>query len=318
MRKKSELSELTDNTFRVFMIIVFSVLISLATLITAKIYQDRQDTSETQVQTISLDSENFPTLQLGHYCLWVVDHQGQYRFLKRFNSIKGRLVSLDGTELQELPVDTLRQAKEFVVTIEQEGDRDKNPNDFELMRGALTENSSQLRFDLQNIGDQQRFLLATPSDGNNTINERSGLWFVDEDLQTQGLTLDELTDGRFSYQARLQNTSTGDELNIGYFRDPKTKDDFQSFSLSSSVFNFPGEDLLRNLPGDLEPPINLANGDYKIIVSLEPMINNSDFTGEEVFVEIMSTEIPQNLEPYRTQLLDITFKPILLSLEINE
>ncbi len=318
MRKRSELSELTENTFRVFVIIALSILVSLSILIAAKIYQDRNLEVENTQISLSFEADNFPTLQLGHYCLWAVDSDNNYKFLKRFNSVNNNLVSLDGSDLNSLEIDPLEGYTGFVVTIELEGDRNENPNDFELTRGIIEDDTAGLLFDFKSIGESNSYILSTPSDGNRTINEQSGIWFVTSDNESPSLDLEPLPGKKFSYQARVLNTKTGDQLNIGYFSDPKTKDDFQAYSLSSSVFNTPGEDFLTNLPGDVEPPINLANGDYELIVSLEPFTNDGDFTGEEIFLEIMRSYIPKQLEPNTSQNLDITFKPISLKISINE
>lgn len=317
MRKKSELSDLTENSSHIFVIIVLAVLVSLLILIVAKIYQNQ--TAEPQEKSIVLtfESDNFPTLQLGHYALWSVLPENQYQFLKRFNSVDNQLVSLDGTSLTTLELKDLDEITAFAVTVELEGDRDETPNNFELMRTTVDNNRAQLKFDMEIPIPNNSFLLATPSDGNLTINELSGLWFVDENLDQPSLSLPELNNLAFTYQARVINTQTNQRLMIGRFSDPKLADDFQNHSLTFPVFNFPGEDFLRNIPDGLEPPLNLANGNYQIIISLEPFLNENDFTGEEVFLELFSSNISANLPAHTAQTLNYKFKPITLTIDID-
>ncbi len=318
MRKKSELSDLTDNSSRIFMIILVAVSLSFFLLISAKFYQNRNTTTDRQVITLTLKSDSFPTLQLGHYALWNITPSGQYQFLKRFNSVEGQLVSLNKDNLTTLDIDTDTEITELTVTIEKEGDRDQVPNNFELMRGPFINSKAYLEFNVETPVQDSNFVLATPSDGNLTINELSGVWFVDNKLENGSLSLSEINKPNFTYQAIITNTQTDEVLMIGRFRNPKSSDDFQNYSLNSKVFNYPGEDFLRNLPEGLEPPLNLSNGNYHVIISLEPFISGSDFTGEAVFLELFNTHIPSNLSPHTSQALDYTFKPIVLSIEKND
>lgn len=318
MRKKSELSDLTDNSSRIFMIILSAILLSIFILVSAKFYQSRNTTTDKQVTTLTLKSDSFPTLQLGHYALWNITPSGQYQFLKRFNSVAEQLVSLNKENLTTLDIDSNTEITELVVTIEKEGDRDEVPNNFELMRGSFIDNKAYLEFNIETPTQSSSFVLATPSDGNLTINELSGLWFVDNKLESESLSLPEINKQNFTYQAIISNTQMSEILTIGRFSDPKSSDDFQNHSLNSKVFNYPGEDFLRNLPEGLEPPLNLSNGNYRVIISLEPFMSGSDFTGEAIFLELFNNNIPPNLSPHTSQTLDYTFKPIILSIEKND
>jgi len=318
MRKKSELSDLTENSSHIFVIIVLAVLISLMILIAAKIYQDQHLQPEKQTTVLTFESDNFPTLQFGHYALWNVSSSDQHQFLKRFNSVNNQLVSLDGSDLTSIEIDDDTEITQLAVTIEMEGDRDEIPNNFELMLGPVVESRANLKFDMEIPIQNNSFVLATPSDGNQTINELSGIWFVDRDLERESLSLPELNNSMFIYQARVINTQINQTLMIGRFRDPKSPDDFQNHSLTFQVFNFPGEDFLRNLPDGLEPPLNLSNGNYRVIISLEPFFNDSDFTGDDIFIELFNTDISSTLPPHTPQILDYKFRPITLSIEIND
>jgi len=315
MRKKSELSELTENPVRILVIIVLSVFLSLLILLSAKYQSDNFNTPQDNF-VLELTSENFPTIQLGHYALWGIADNTSF-FLKRFNSIDKQLVGLDGQALEELEVPDGRSFEAFMVTIENEGDRNEVPNNFTLMKTAIKNNEANLLFDITIPDSENTFILATPTDGNQTINEQSGIWFVDSDLTKKGLNLQELANTPFKYEARIINIENNVNLSLGRFSDPETSDDSQIFSQALEGFKFPGEDLLRNLPEELEPPINLANGQYKVIISLEPNTDDTDITGSDIFLPILETEIPEDLEPYENYPLKLTYAPIKLNIKIH-
>lgn len=324
MRTSSDLKDLTDNSLRILLIIISAILISITILITAKLYQNKNTSTPEDKSGVILELEanNFPTLQLGHYALWNLDQDGNYHFLKRFNSLNHKLISLDGTTLTRLQLEnpiTSASLNTLVVTIEQEGDRDEKPNNLEFMRGKIEGKETTLKFDINiDPNDKNSFILATPTDGNLSINELSGIWFINEKLQDPTLSIPELKNIPFTYQARVVNTDTGTNLTIGNFVDPTSPDNFQNYSSDSLGFNTPGEDFLRNISGELEPPLNLANGYYKVIVSVEPYYQENDFTGEGIFSEILSTNIPYGLAPHTSHYLNQTFEPITLTINMNE
>ena len=61
-----------------------------------------------------------------------------------------------------------------------------------------------------------------------------------------------------------------------------------------------------------------ANGDYQVIVSLEPDIDGVDITGEDVFLRLLSKEIHQNSPERQNIILETDYKPIQLRIEIND
>ena len=312
------MSELTENSTRVFAIIVFTILLALFILVTAKFYQRSTQQIQPSKTEINLTGNNFPTIQLGHYALWGVSEQNAFTLIKRFNFVDGSLVSLDGSVLESVEIDDATYIKSIAVTIELEGDRDEIPSELILMSQSVNDNKADLSFDVEEPTEESTFLLATPTDGNNTINELSGLWFISEDLITKSLSLDEPVNPFFTYEARIINNEFDEEINIGRFTDTNSSDDFQNHSLTNPGYNTPGEDFLRNLPVNIEPPINLTNGEYQVIISIEPDIDGTDISGPEVFLEIYNTEIPQTLNAYKSFPLDFTFKPITLKVVIDE
>ena len=314
MQKRYELGELNDNPGIVFIIIILTVIVSISILIWAKYYSN-SPVPKIEGTTIQLDAHNIPTLQLGHYALWTLNQEGIYKFQKRFNTVNAELVSLDGSRLEELVIGNISIPKEYMVTIEEEGDRDEEPG-LNFMNGLLNGNSANLRFKLTNPENPSSFILASPTDGNNTINEESGLWFTNNQ-NTGSLNLPELPDG-FSFEARVIHLKSNTDMRIGSFAQFDGEDDLSIFSLTEKGFKYPGEDFLTNLPANLEAPLNLANGDFQVIISIEPNIDGVDMTGEQIFSELFHADIPKELEPYTSHPLEYTFIPTELNIKIND
>jgi hypothetical protein len=317
MRRRSQLSELNERQSLIWIIIIASVAISALILILSKIYLDRNNNPTPEIPSFTLQTENFPTIQLGHYALWGRKNDESILFIKRFNSIDNQIKNLDGRDLTELSLEKLNELNSFFVTIENEGDRDETPNNFILMESQILEGKSELKFELSIPKTDSTFMLATPTDGNSTINELSGLWFKDADEELPSLNLP-LSQQNFIYEIRLINTIANNSLLIGRFDNPREEDNSKIYSLTSEGFKFPGEDLLRNLPEPLEAPLNLANGDYQVVVSLEPDIDGVDITGEDIFLRLLSKQIPQNSPEKENIILEADYKPIQLRIEIND
>lgn len=314
MQKRHELRELNDNPGIVFIIIFLTVIASISILIWAKFYANSPVPNK-EATTLVFDARNIPTLQLGHYALWSIDEDGAYKFLKRFNSVNDELVSLDGSKLEELIIADINFPKEFMVTIEEEGDRDEEPG-LTFVKSLLKENAADLRFEVTKPEIQSSFILASPTDGNSTINEQSGLWFTNNQ-KTGSLNLPKLPEG-FLFEARVVHKKSDTEMRIGSFEQIDEEDDLSIFSLTEKGFNYPGEDFLTNLPENLEAPLNLANGDFQVIISIEPNIDGIDLTGEQIFCELFRADIPEGLEPYTSHPLQYSFIPTEINIKIND
>lgn len=317
MRRRSQLSELNESQSLIWVIIFLSVIISAAILIISKVYLDRTSEPIPTTPSINIQSDNFPTIQLGHYAMWGKREDESVLFIKRFNSIDNQLKNLDGTDLKELSLDGLREINKIFVTIENEGDRDEIPNNFTFMEAEITENIAQLKFSIDIPEGDNFFILATPTDGNSTINELSGIWFKKAEEDQPGLTLPNAPQS-FKYETRISNTVEEKTLNLGRFDNVREEDNSKIYSLSNEGFMYPGEDLLRNLPEPLDAPLNLSNGDYQVIISLEPDLDGIDLTGDDIFLSILSTTIPQNSTEQQNIPLELAYIPIELTIEIND
>ena len=111
MRRRSQLSELNESQSLIWVIIFLSVIISAAILIISKVYLDRTSEPIPTTPSINIQSDNFPTIQLGHYAMWGKREDESVLLIKRFNSIDNQLKNLDGTDLKELSLDGLREIK---------------------------------------------------------------------------------------------------------------------------------------------------------------------------------------------------------------
>ncbi|MEI7579108.1 MAG: hypothetical protein WCJ58_03645 [bacterium] len=292
-------NDFKSNWNLIFVTIIITILIIIVT-ITAYLFKNHSEkqiiNSETSISLKFIKFQNLPTLEFGHYTLWFVDGSKQFHLIKRFNVKSDKLISLDGTNLQSLSINSLSDIQQAVITIEQEGDRNEVPNTIIF----LTSNY-QLDNDMKfTLNDQLpelnkteiSFQLQTPTDQNTQINEQSGIWFV----ATSANILPVITTTGWSYQARLIYKAVYD-LNIGYFNDLNNKDNSSRFSLAiDNPPNYPGEDFLTNLPDELFGPLNLTNGNSKVIISIEPMQDDLDPTGSKLFLPILEATIAEKTE----------------------
>jgi len=137
------------------------------------------------------------------------------------------------------------------------------------------------------------FQLATPTDGDNLINERSGVWFGDISENTSRLNLPTLPMG-WVYEgwAVVDNQP----LTTGRFKDTNSADSLSTFSsLKAESPSFPGEDFLFDPPIQVFPeqvfPVDLAG--QIINISVEPDIAGKDPTGSSPFpINILTARVP--------------------------
>ena len=138
-----------------------------------------------------------------------------------------------------------------------------------IMEGQLQQGIGAIEFfqsDLENVSGE--FILATPSDGPNT-NETSGVWFVTvtDTGEVAGLTIPMAPEG-WIYEAWVKSGTQ--LLSIGQFRSNDETDTFSVYTPEAIVPAFPGEDFLINPPLDVEFPLELAQTDTEVLITLEP------------------------------------------------
>ncbi|WP_309718216.1 hypothetical protein [Armatimonas sp.] len=220
-----------------------------------------------------------PLLNGYHYENWVLVG-GKALPAGKFNiNASGQIVNLDGTVVTNGEFATgkeLTGATSVVVTIEPTGDTDTVPAKTHIVAGDISGNAASLTIGHpMALGNSFAaatggFILATPTDGDNT-NENSGIWFLKLDGgPKQGLTLPTLPAG-WKYEG--WTVIAGKPISTGRFTTPTTADESAPFSGTSPGPAFPGEDFLRNAPAGLTFPADVRGG--KAVISIEPDSDDS-------------------------------------------
>lgn len=230
---------------------------------------------------LELSFTGLPALQGGfHYEGWVVI-QGQPFSTGKFNvGADGSLVSVSGAPIPGGAFQTnvdVGVASTVVITIEPAGDSDTMPAATKILAGGLASRTAGLTVAppeaLGNDFGQAKglFILATPTDGEGT-NETSGVWFLDprSGSPTAGLSLPTLPAG-WSYEG--WTVIDGVPVTTGRFLTPSGADAAAPFSGPLPGPPFPGEDFLRNAPGGLSFPRDLAGG--TTVITIEPSPDDS-------------------------------------------
>jgi len=248
-------------------LIVIIILIALIILGFMFISQDEPMVTESK---LSLSELNLEALEEGHYEGWAIF--GEEKISTGKFNIGDNLVFNTGLDLSN--------ADKIVITIEPEGDTDDVPSGIVVLTGDLVSGEASLEFPVSFEGISGGYILATPTDGPDS-NETSGVWFLElpEPLNSS-LILPELPGG-WVYEGWVVNKGT--PLTSGRFTDVSDADDFEGFSGAEPGPDFPGEDYLVNAPEGTEFPINLADGQSLVVISVEPNLDGVDPAGEAPF-----------------------------------
>jgi hypothetical protein len=176
------------------------------------------------------------------------------------------------------PIDPAR-ADMIVVTIEPVPDPDPGPSTVAILAGEPGAHLAALRFpiDLRSVAGS--FILATPTD-DDPANETAGVWFIDPTRPGPSLTLPALPAG-WAFEG--WGVTQAVALTTGRFATPTGPDLGRPFSGPNPGPPFPGEDFLTNLPAGVVPPVNLADGGSRVVLTLEPDIGGQDPTGPAPF-----------------------------------
>lgn len=261
---------------------------------------------------ITFETNYLPPIDTGHYVLWGIDANDEQIIIKRFNYYQGKLISLNNEPLESITIEGDYDFEKYEITVEKVGDRDEKQSGCTLLRGVNENN--QVYFSLNAI-DLSRaagsFLMATLSDGTSETNEKSGIWFVDSiSSPSKSLNLPELP-SCWTYSAYL--IYRDDYLRVGNFKESDKEDSFSEFSQTfESPIDFPGEDFLRGLPQNIEPPINVSNNGNILMISLEP--DDSYFrlkTNHEPFWPILKYEFKGEEQVHTSLELDTIDQPQL-------
>ncbi len=219
----------------------------------------------TSQPSFDLNVINLVHLEDAFYALWIIKGEqvsgGGY-----FNIVDNRISFSQQSQESNL---TLAVGDQVMITIESEMSDDAQPAAMVVLKGivsAQTPTKVALNFSIDLSQARGAYLLATPTNSPARF-ETSGIWFVQTGGQAASLELPPTPSG-WQYEGWVFHQ--GRYLSSGRFSQPQGVDDFDGYSGTQAGPNFPGEDYLANLPGALEPPLELADGESRILVSLEP------------------------------------------------
>lgn len=257
-----------------------------------------------EYSAVQLFPQSMPVLSDGAYELIVTDEQGARSVLGRFlTTADSQVTNVTGMRMTNavfaLPKKVTGLEKAEIRLVERQAGR--QPFSIEFLTGDFRQDRAVTTF-AQDVFSQAQgqFSLATPTDGNDTLNERSGLWFGDVARSASSLTLPALKQG-WTYEGWA--IVDGRPLTTGRFQGAHQRDAFSGFSSNQSPApSIPGEDFLLDPPVLVFPgltfPLDLA-GDIARI-SIEPDFGGVDPTGQSPFgVNVLHGEIPNRADPRR-------------------
>jgi hypothetical protein len=281
--------------------IIKSVLVLLLSTILAICYISCDDAGVTTVS----QSSNFSVLNLkpltaedsAMYELFVsFDTLGNivYYSMGKFNvNASGQIIDSAGHS-KVLKFDfapNLANGNDAIVTLEPLNDNDTLPNGPRILGASKTFVNGILTFIMNmeysgvlgNIAtqlktDSVKYILASPTGAYPSSNFVRGIWFTpDSSGSSAGISSLPINGTGWIYHAWIIDTrdSINDIYNVGRFYNPNGADDYiRCYGMNpQNAYNKPGEDwLIANCPGPAGIPdiTNLNNGDYKILITLEP------------------------------------------------
>lgn len=172
----------------------------------------------------------------------------------------------------------LDKATAFVLTIEPKPDTDPAPSKVHILAGDFSSASASLTVGHKSALNEDfssvvgKYVLATPTDGDDEKDEESGLWFLDNSSGSAeaGLVLPELPEG-WAYEGWA--VIDGKPVSTGVFTAVDKADAAAPYSGTTAGPAYPGEDFLMSAPEGLTFPVDIRGG--KAVISVEPVPDNS-------------------------------------------
>jgi hypothetical protein len=258
---------------------------------------------------IRLEVTALERLDGAFYEVWVVAGERKLSAGSFNVSSDGELVDGFGHDARFFSRRDPRSADAIVVTIEPLPDRDPGPSGIVVLTGRpRRDGTARLRFPVR-LGDASgSFILATPTDASNA-NETAGVWFLDP-AAGPGPSLDvpALPDG---WVFEGWGVTQGTALTTGRFVSPSGADDAAPFSGPQRGPPFPGEDFLNNLPAGVVAPVDLADGESAVVLTLEPDLAGTDPTGAGPFsIKPLLTNVPEGAADHTSTALVLDLSTI--------
>lgn len=261
-------------------------------------------------QDIEISFSNLKPLKQGHFELWAQFKDKATSFGKFNLNEEGAMVDLEGKETSLGSKYNISGADKILVSIEPDDGKDASPSGILILEGDLHGERADLSFKAINLAKASgEYFLGTPSYSEDP-DLPGGVWFAkpagtDFGKQDESLVLGKAPKG-FIYEGWVFHKDKF--ISLGRFTSPAGDDDFSGHSGFKRYPDYPGEDLLINEPKglDFEFPIDLTDGESKVLVSLEPDIEGEDPTGDGPFqLQFLQAEIPETAETYTLYDLDI-------------
>jgi len=253
-------------------------------------------------QSLQLFPQTMPVLSNAVYELSIVDASGRPQTLGRFlvpnqDQVSNPDGSVRANALFRLPT-PMAKLTSAEIRLVSAGDA-QQPFAISFLQGSFQQDRAFLAFDaFTNESFSGRYMLGTPTDGNDSLNERSGVWFGSIAQNGPSLVLPALKSG-WTYEGWA--IVNGQSLTTGRFRSASGRDSFSGFSdRQVSSPTIPGEDFLRDPPVAVFPgltfPVDLA-GDL-VRITVEPDLAGQDPTGQAPFgVRVLEGDVPNRAEP---------------------
>ncbi|MBI2464151.1 hypothetical protein HYV57_04290 [Candidatus Peregrinibacteria bacterium] len=247
-------------------------------------------------KSLRIDFKNVPSIENASYELHLVKGEQRYP-LKKFQVVDGKPVELRNDKKIKV-FQTERNILDFdAIEITIEPTKKKKGERSLLLSGEINSNGQDITLKFAGInleGIEGQYMLATPTD-EIAENEESGVWFakIEGEKMVPGLKI-RPTQAGWSYEGWIEYK--GKITSLGRFGQPYGKDTIDTYSLRIFQPEIPGEDFIARVPNNFPILVNLATGDYKVSVSLEPDIDGNDPSDvNKPFFIILSSNIPNDL-----------------------
>lgn len=258
--------------------------------------------------SLTLDLQNVHPLDKGHFEIWVSDGISPQSVGKFNITPDGTFEDLDfkliDNKIFNFEIGKTKELSRVFITIEQTGDDDPDPSAIEFLSGKILDDTAELvfsAFDFTAAGGS--YILLTPTNDPDEELEQSGIWFfIPENPFRTSLILNDAPTG-WTYEAWIEQDDKA--FSVGSFSSVVGKDSSSAFSGEQEGPAFPGEDFLQNPPEGFTFPLNLADGSFRVFISIEPDISGFDPTGGAPFqLQPLSDTIAEGLEERVTVELD--------------
>lgn len=257
------------------------------------------DDPEDVLRTLRLDLRGLEPLTNGfHYEGWVLSSGAVNVSMGKFNvDAAGNLVDLNGNPIANNDFETnidLSVSPSMFITIEPAGDTDQTPSVSRLLGGDFNNGTAELTVEHRRALGVSLFLatgtfiLSTPTNGLDSTDEDSGVWFINRTAgpRGRGLTVPNLPSG-WTYEG--WTVIDGIPVTTGTFKRVSGADDTAPYSGPMEGFAFPGEDFLVNAPAGLSFPTFLSGATVVVTVEPSPDPDPAAFT-----LKLLSGAVPGN------------------------